>query len=149
MNTIKLSSLLKTTFTWVAALFLISIFATSCSTQKISFANSQVVPAAKGKVKIKTDKNNNHTISISISHLAKPSQLQPARKTYVVWMNTSDNGIKNIGQINTSTGFLSGKLKSSFNTVSSFKPVKIFITAEDDAQIQYPNSQVIMTTPNF
>ncbi len=147
MNTIYKNAFQGNILTWAISLLLLFTIA-SCA-KKISFNNSTVVPAATGQVKIKSDKNNNHNISIKINHLAKPSQLQPAKKTYVVWMNTEDNGIKNIGQINSSTGFLSGKLKSSFSTVSAFKPVKIFITAENDATIQYPDNQVILTTGNF
>jgi hypothetical protein len=33
--------------------------------------------------------------------------------------------------------------------VSPTKPTKIFLTAEDDAGIQYPGTQVIMTTNDF
>jgi hypothetical protein len=40
-------------------------------------------------------------------------------------------------------------LKASFETVSSTKPTKIFLTAEDDASIQYPGSQVVISTNNF
>jgi hypothetical protein len=68
---------------------------------------------------------------------------------YVVWMETADNVTKNIGQINSSTGFLSNKLKASFETVSSTKPTKIFLTAEDDAGIQYPGTQMVLTTNDF
>lgn len=107
------------------------------------------MPAANGTVKVKKDNNNNYGIKISLTNLAAPNRLQPSKNTYVVWMQTANNGTKNIGQINTSTGFLSSKLKSSFETVSSFKPVKIFITAEDDAGIQYPGMQVVLSTNNF
>ena len=69
-------------------------------------------------------------------------------KTYVVWMETDETYVKNIGQINTSTGLLSKRLKSSFTTVSSIKPTKIFITAEEDGSIQYPGTTVL-TTANF
>lgn len=125
------------------------VFYFSSCARKVSFQTSSVVPAAQGKVKVKKDDNNNYGIKISISNLAEPDRLQPPKKTYVVWMETPDNGTKNIGQINSSKGFLSSKLKASFETVSSFKPVKIFITAEDDAAIQYPGMEVILSTSNF
>ena len=125
------------------------IFYFSSCARKVKFQNSSVVPAAKGSVKVKKDDNNNYGIKISIKNLAEPDRLQPSKHTYVVWMQTADNGTKNIGQINSSTGFLSSKLKASFETVSSFKPIKIFITAEDDAAIQYPGMEVILSTSNF
>jgi hypothetical protein len=100
-------------------------------------------------VKVKKDNNNNYSIQISLNNLAEPKRLQPSKNTYVVWMETNNNVTKNIGQINSSTGFLSSKLKASFETVSSTKPTKIFLTAEDDAGIQYPGREIILTTKNF
>ena len=84
-----------------------------------------------------------------MKNLAEPDRLQPAKNVYVVWIETSDNGIKNIGQIKTSTAFLSSKLRAAFETVSSFNPVKLFITAENNPAIQYPEGQTILSTSNF
>ena len=84
-----------------------------------------------------------------MTELAEVQRLQPARQTYVVWMLTDQDVTKNIGQIKSSSGMMSKQLKASFETVSSFKPVKIFITAEDDADIQYPGSQIILETGKF
>ena len=81
--------------------------------------------------------------------LAEPKRLSPPRQMYVVWMETEQNGTKNIGQLNTSSGMFSKTLKSSLKTVSSFKPTKIFITAEDDASIQYPGGQRVLNTDSF
>ena len=61
-------------------------------------------------------------------------------------METQSNGTKNIGSLNTSSGFLSGKMKSSLKTVTPFKPTGFFITAEDDATAQYANGQVVLRT---
>lgn len=149
MKTLKLNTLAGKLLTVAVAIFLLFSFESCSSTRKASFLTSSVVPAAKGKVKVKKDKNNNYNINIDIEHLAQPSQLQPPKQTYVVWMETAQNLTKNIGQINSSTGFLSGKLKASFQTVSSFKPEKIFITAEDNANVQYPTGIRVLTTVNF
>lgn len=56
---------------------------------------------------------------------------------------------KNIGQLNSSRGFLSKQLKGNFKTVSSDIPVKIFITAEDDPAVQFPGTQVVLSTDKF
>ncbi|MGZ5135728.1 MAG: hypothetical protein ACXWCG_11280 [Flavitalea sp.] len=130
------------------SLSLIFILIVGCA-KKITFQNSAVVPAAQGNVKVKKDNNNNYHLKIELENLADPSRLQPARTTYVIWMETDENVTKNIGQINSSTGFLSGKRKASFETVSAVKPTKIYLTAEDDAAIQYPQGVVVLTTKQF
>lgn len=128
----------------IAILFLMA----SCSSTS-HFLNSSVVPSAKGTVKVKKDKNSNYAIKISIDHLTEPNRLQPSKKTYIVWMVTENNETRNIGQINTSTGLFSKKYKSYFETVSAFKPRKIFITAENDGTVPYPGSQVVLTTEDM
>ncbi len=124
------------------------ILLSSCA-KKANFLNSTVVPAAKGTVKIKKDKNKNYVIKVQIVNLAEPSRLQPPKANYVVWMVSDNLNPKNIGQIKSSSNFMSSKLTAYFETVSSVKPTKIFITAEDDANIQYSLSQIILTTNNF
>lgn len=146
MKNVKISTTRK--FVLIIASVMMLFYVSSCA-RKISFQPSSVVPAAQGSVKVTKDKNENYKIKISLINLAEPTRLQPSKSTYVVWMETADNRTKNIGQINSSTGFLSSKLKADFETVSSFKPVKIFITAEDDASIRYPGMQVVLSTNNF
>ncbi len=128
------------------AIIVFAAFSLSSCAKKMTFGTSSVVPAAQGSVKLKSDKNNNTSIDLSVERLAKPEDLTPPRKTYVVWMETAGNGTKNIGSINTSSGFLSGKLKSSLKTVTPYKPTGFFITAEDDETITYPGSQVVLRT---
>jgi hypothetical protein len=147
MKTTRLSNLKKNILPGIFAMILIfSLF--SCATN-VKFLNSQVVPAARGSVKVKTDNNKNYVIQISLSDLAESTRLQPAKLTYIVWMTTDRDLTKNIGQLNSSKGFMSKQLKGSFKTVSSDKPVKIFITAEDDAAVQFPGPQVVLSTDKF
>lgn len=128
------------------ALLLLSL--TSCA-KKITFQNSTVVPAARGKVTVDKDNNKNYVVKIKIDNLAEVSRLEPSRKSYVVWMETDESLVKNIGQIKSDNQFISSKLKASFETVTAFKPTKIFITAEDNADAQYPGSQLVLETNKF
>ena len=121
---------------------------TSC-VRKINFLTSSVTPAARGYVKVKSDNNKNFAISVHLTDLSEVQRLQPAKQTYVIWMETSEEATKNIGQIKSSSGFISKQLKASFETVSSLKPTRIFITAEDDAGTQYPGTQVVLSTDKF
>lgn len=120
----------------------------ACS-KKIAFQNSSVTPAAQGFVKVKQDNNQNYAIDIELTNLPGPDRLQPAYKMYVVWMESNEASVKNIGQINSSTNWLSSKLKASFETVSPNKPTRIFITGEDDSNVQYPGSTMVLSTANF
>lgn len=117
----------------------------SCA-RKMSFGVSSVVPAAQGTVKVKTDKNKNYSINIKIKNLAPADRLTPSKKTYVVWMVTTENVTKNIGQLKSSSKFLSKNLKASLSTVTALKPDYFFITGEDDAQTLYPGFPVVLTT---
>jgi hypothetical protein len=128
---------------------IIIIFSFQSCARKVAFLNSRVVPGAEGFVKIKKDNNNNYAIRIELSSLASPNKLEPSKQAYVVWMETDGEVTKNIGRINSSSSLLSKRMKADFETVSSIKPTKIFITAEDDAGVQYPGTQVILSTNGF
>jgi hypothetical protein len=126
---------------------IISLF-TSCA-KKAMFQTSTVVPAARGFVKVSKDNNKNYVIKIQLTDLAEVNRLTPPKKTYVIWLVTEEDITRNIGQIKSASSMLSSKLKASFETVSSNKPTKIFITAEDDGNVQFYGSQIVLTTNKF
>ena len=135
-------------FCRAASRFIFCVLLASCA-RKIRFDASNVVPAAQGTVKIKKDDNGNHLIKIDIKHLADPSRLQPPKSAYVVWIETESRAAQNLGQLKTSTSLFSKTLKASMEAISPFKPTRVFITAEDRANIEYPGSYVIMNTKSF
>ena len=126
-----------------SSLFLV-VTLVSCG-KKITFMTSEIAPAARGNVDVKKDKNNNYRVELEISYLAEPDRLSPAKNTYVVWMVTDENDTPiNLGQIVSSS-----KLNVKFETVTSSKPKRIFVTAENDASIQYPGNMLVLETDNF
>lgn len=129
-----------------ALLTIMLIFLFAACAKKITFLNSPVVPGAEGTVSMKKDNNNNYSIDLSVTSLADPSKLTPPRKVYVVWMETSESGAQNIGQLKTSKKGFSKMLSSSLQTVSPHKPTGFFITAEDDAVGNYPGMTVVLKT---
>lgn len=142
MKTSKIINQTKSLFLF-GMVAIIALTMNSC-TNKISFLTSSVVPAAEGQVTLKSDKNNNYVIQIEISNLADVSRLQPPKNLYVVWMETDRGQARNIGGI-----VSSDNLRASFKTISSFKPVRIFITAEENEKTQFPGSMVVLTTNRF
>jgi len=127
----------------------LSVILLSGCAKKIAFLPSSIVPAAQGTVKVSTDSNKNHIVDIEVFNLAEPQRLTPPKQIYLVWMQTDQNRTENIGQIKTSTGTFSKSLKASLKAVSSFHPVKIYITAENDPDTQFPSREIILTTKEF
>lgn len=144
MRTIKFINFRKSVFHFTIVLF--AIFLLQACARKVAFTTSTVVPAAQGSVKVKKGENNNYHIELNVIRLADPKRLTPPRDAYVVWMETEQNGTKNIGQLKTSSSLFSKTLKSSLETVTAFKPTRFFVTAEDDANIQQPGRQVVLRT---
>ena len=110
------------------------------------FDYSPIVPAATGTIKVKKDKNENYEIRLAVRDLAPADKLVESRNTYVLWSNTAGNGTKNLGQLKNATGIFSKALRSELNTATPFEPKSFFITAENRADINYPDGQVILKT---
>jgi hypothetical protein len=131
--------------TTILAFILIAL--TSCG-KKIAFLPSTVIPTAKGYVKIKGDKNNNYAVKLQVKDIVKSKDLQPGKKTYVVWVETNENRAHHLGNLESSKGLFSGTRKGKLETVTPAKPVRVFVTAEDNSTPQFP-SEVVLTTKLF
>lgn len=147
MKTIKLNTL--TTKMFLVLFFILMLFSVDSQAKKYSFLTSSVVPAARGYAKVTRDKNRNYRIKVNVWNLAEIQKLEPLKQTYVVWMISDRDITENLGRLNSSTKLLSKQLKASVETVSSFKPTQIFITAEDDPNVKFPGVPTILTTNSF
>ncbi|MDF1560152.1 MAG: hypothetical protein P1P83_08080 [Bacteroidales bacterium] len=134
---------MKTKILTLTLFILIAFWFTSCS-KKTFFLQSSVLPAAEGYVEVSRDKSENYKIKLELKNFAGADRLDPSNLTYVVWMVTAREAAINIGRIITSNS-----LNVSFETLSSFRPVKIFITAEEQENARYPGSMVILSTDRF
>lgn len=147
MKTQKTNKLFKGVFYSILMASVI-LLSTACA-QKVTFLTSSIVPAAKGTVKVKQDDNKNYLINVEIENLAEVERLQSSRQTYVVWMETDRGNSENLGQLVSSRSLFSKQNTASLETVSSYKPVRIFITAENGTDVRYPGNQIVLTTNNF
>ena len=116
------------------------LFLTSCASIT-KFPVSNTVPAAEITAKTKQDKNKNYSIEITAKNLASPDRLNPPKNNYNVWIVTEENGTKNLGML-TNKNAKTAVLK----TRTPFKVIEIFITAEDQGNLSYPNGIEISRT---
>lgn len=146
----KTTSILnKVKMIFMAGFIILLLSPLNSSAKKIKFNRSAVVPAAEGYVKVRTDGNDNYLIKVEIVNLAGIERMGSSKITYVVWMETDQGRAENLGQLSSSSGFLSKQLQASLETVSPFRPVMIFVTTESEANIQHPGEQVALTTGKF
>jgi hypothetical protein len=109
-----------------------------------------VTPENKGQVQIKRDATGNYIVQINLRELEEVNKLEAtSKKAYIVWMHADNQKVKNLGQINSNSGWLSDKSKASFEAVSEFKPTKVFISEEDLATVTKPGNKIIWSTSRF
>ena len=136
------------TFSSYLLYFFISAFLFASCSHKRAFEKSVIVPSASGEVKVKKDANNNYDINVYVRDLATPDKLIPSKKTYIVW-DEAGTGVSNLGQLVTSRSFFKRGFTASLEATSPDKPKRVFITAEDDANITSPGTQIVLTTSKF
>ena len=120
-------------------ILLIAIVAilSSCANTK-KFPVSNIVPAADISVKKNINSQKNFTLEITVQNLASPERINPPGKNYIVWIVTKDFGIKNVGQLN-----VENAKKGYFNTITPFDFYEVFITVENQGDLNYPKGAEI------
>ncbi len=132
---------MKTTYAFLPVVLI--LFMLGSCTPKINFMASSKVPAATGYIKTKKDKNNNYVVDVEVLNLAAPERLDPPRQVYVVWAELSQSNVKKLGLLKPSS---TKTLKASLSAPATSEPIRVFITAEQNADVQYPASDEILVT---
>lgn len=115
------------------------LFTSSASTAK--FPVSSIAPAADITAKKKQDKYNNYVIELTVKNLANASRLNPPKNNYSVWIVVENGATKNVGQL-----IHKNAKNITFKTVTPFNVKEIFITAEDQGNLEYPSGVEIGRT---
>jgi hypothetical protein len=129
---------MKTIKKVIALIFIVSLG--SCG-KNIKFPISSRVPAATITAKKSTDNQNNINLEIEAKNLASADRLNPSGNNYSVWIVTTEFGVKNVGQLN-----VDNNQKSTFKTVTPFDFKEVFITVEEQGDLQYPEGVEIART---
>ncbi|MFN3916152.1 MAG: hypothetical protein ACK4K0_00295 [Flavobacteriales bacterium] len=113
---------------------------TSC-VNTVKFPVSHTTPAADITVKIQKQNKPNHLLIITAKNLAASDRLEPSKKNYVIWVVSEVGVTRNAGHF-TQENAVKATYKSSF----PYKPVEVFITAEDEEGVCYPTGVEITRT---
>jgi hypothetical protein len=125
---------------------LFSAFLLSSCAPKMIFGISTITPGAEGYAKVTTSKNGNYVLQVKVINLTEPQRLTPMKRVYSIWAETDMGSAKNLGMMKVSTGLFSKTYKGEFKTVCITKPTRVFITAEDNGDAQYPGPIVVLKT---
>ncbi len=124
------------------AIILLAVASLQACTPKMNFATSTIAPAVSGDVRVKKDKNSNYIVNVDVANLAPAKNLDPPKNTYLVWMESDDRSVRKLGQLSPSGKALQAKLTAT--AVS--KPDVVFVSAEDNADVEYPAGPTVITT---
>ena len=105
---------------------------TSC-TSTVKFPVSQITPAADITAKTKKDGKPNYLVTITANNLAASERLDPPKKIYVIWAVSEAGVTRNVGHFTQENA-----VKSTYKSSFPYKPIEIFITAEDEEGVCNP-----------
>ncbi len=114
---------------------------TSACAQTVGLRETPQAPAALGKAKITTDKNDNTRIDLKVEHLAPAQNLSPSKSVYVVWAEAPEGRTTNLGQLR-----VGDDRSAEFKATTPLKVFRIVITAEDQPLAPGPSGQVVLET---
>ena len=117
------------------ALLLTGVMASASAALTLKCERSSQIPAAEGKVKLKTTRNGNVEIKLNVKHLAPPGRITPGASVFVVWSRGLEPGAEaqNLGALKVDKN-LNGKLTAD-TAMASFD---LFITCEQAQTATFP-----------
>lgn len=125
--------------------FVVAVFVmvglAGCGKQKVPLPTSMMLPAATGQAKVSKDDNGNTRVNVKVQHFAQPQRLQPPKSVYVVWVETPERQMYNLGQLR-----IKDNLEGELTGITPFKVFQIVITAENYPTVTTPSSDVVMWT---
>ena len=127
-------------FSFAPALFLLAFVWPFSGGKDVQMLAGATNPAARGTVHLHVGDNKNTEMDLKAESLPAASALTPSKNAYVVWIQPPDSGPQNLGQITPDKD-----QKAGLKTATTYKRFKIFITAEDRAQMQSPEGPTILS----
>lgn len=127
-------------FSFAPALLLLAFVWPFSGGKDVQMLAGETNPAARGTVHLHVGDNKNTEMDLKAESMPAASALTPPKNAYVVWIQPPDAGPQNLGRITPDKD-----QKAELQTATPYKRFKIFITAEDQAQLQSPQGPTILS----
>ena len=128
----------------VVMLVTFCLLASAGCAHKVMFQGSPLQPAADAKVKVRLDQNQNTLVELELEHVAPADRLWPPRMVYVVWAESTDGKLSQLGQLR-----VNEKREAHFNGTTALERFRLVITAEDDPLPEQPSQPYMLATDFF
>jgi hypothetical protein len=93
-----------------------------------------------GHITRSIDDNNNLVLNVKLEHLPPPSDLDPALRTYVVWVRPISGGpYQNVGQM-----IINSDREGELTTTTAHSEVDVIVTAEASATPPEPSRFTVL-----
>ena len=127
-------------FSFAPALLLLAFIWPFGGGRDVDMMAGQATPAARCTIHIHQGDNRNSELDLKAESLAAPSSLTPPKNAYVVWIQAPNEAPQNHGQI-----VVDKDQKGELKTVTPYKRFKVFITAEEQAQLRSPEGPTVLS----
>ena len=115
--------------------------AAASAATKLPLGSSPQIPAAQGKVGLKSTKNGNVEIKLSVKHLAPPGRITSGANVFVVWARglAPGDAAQNLGALK-----VDKNLNGKFTAVTAMSSFDLFITCEQSQTVTMPTSPELL-----
>ena len=115
------------------------LVASACATT-YPLRPAERTPAAAGTINTAVDANNNTELRIHVRHLPPPSSLDPALRTFVVWVRPVGGAqYRNVGQID-----IGANREGELRTTTPHPAFDVLVTAEASGAPSQPGAHVVL-----
>lgn len=112
-----------------------------CSTLKVPFQGSPLVPAAQATAKVERDQNENALVDLVLEHLAPAEKLWPPKALYMVWVEESEGRLLPLGRL-----LVNEDRQGRFRGTTPFENFRIIISAENEPNPERPSLPYVLAT---
>jgi hypothetical protein len=97
--------------------------------------------AGKAKIRVKTNRDDNREMTMTVEHLAPPSRIDPTYKGYAVWIKVPGHAITKAGVLD----YNSRRRRGTLTATTPHPKFEVLVSLETDLSAPAPSPHVILS----